>query len=136
MLKYKVLTEGCKPYRARPEDAGIDLIAAEDVEIMPLNSAVVPLGVAVKIDEGKYGLLTHRSSLAFKRGIIASTGVIDANFTQEIKAKLFNLSPYYQVNIKKGERICQLIIHSYVSEEMEEVEELPVGKGGFGSSGK
>ena len=135
MLKYKVLTEGCTPIRARYEDAGLDLISAESVLIYPHHAVKVPPGVAVKIPDGMYGMLTHRSSLAFKKNCILSLGVIDSNFVQEIHAKVFNLSPYYSTEIKKGDRIAQLILHEYKSLEMEAVEDLGIGKGGFGSSG-
>lgn len=135
MLKYKVLVEGCEPKRARDGDAGIDLIAAEDAIIYPMDSMVIPLGVAMKIPEGMYGKLTHRSSLAFGKNCTASLGIIDSNFTQEIKCKVFNHSSFYPAEIKRGDRIAQIIIHKYECLEMELSEDLGEGKGGFGSSG-
>ena len=134
MLEYKVLTKGCEPQRMRKGDAGIDLRAAEDVVIRPGDSEVIPLGVAFKIPEGMYGMLTHRSSMAFGKNCTASLGVIDSNFTQEIKCKLFCHSDFYEARIKKGDRIAQLIIHKYQGLELEEAEELGESKGGFGSS--
>ena len=134
MLKFKVLTPGCEPQRMRIEDAGIDLCAGQDMVVTPGYSVVMPLGVAVKIEDGQYGMLTHRSSLAFKKEMTASLGIIDSNFTQEMKAKIFNHGRLSQV-IKKGDRICQLVLHNFAREEMEEVEDLGIGKGGFGSSG-
>ena len=136
MLKYKVITKGCEPLRARVEDAGIDCKAAEDTYIDPRSSAIVPLGIAMKIPEGMYAMLTHRSSLAFGKDCTASLGIIDSNFTQEIKAKIFNHSSSNIAAIKKGDRICQLVIHKYQCLEMSEEEELGDGKGGFGSSNK
>jgi len=135
MLNYKVLVEGCEPKRARDGDAGIDLIAAQDCTIYPMDSKVIPLGVAMKIPDGMYGMLIHRSSMAFGKNCTASLGIIDSNFTQEIKCKLFNHSSFYPAEIKRGDRIAQIIIHKYECLEMEESGELEVGKGGFGSSG-
>jgi len=135
MLKYKVMTEGCEPQRMRGADAGLDLRAAEYTLIPPEASAVIPLGIAVKIPDMMYGLLTHRSSMAFGKNCTASLGIIDSNFVQELKVKLFNHSPHYEVRIKKGSRIAQIILHRYECLELQEVEDLGVGKGGFGSSG-
>lgn len=135
MLRYKVLTDGCDPLRAREEDAGIDLRAGEDTYIDPMCSAIIPLGIAVKVPDGMYAMLTHRSSLAFGKECTASLGIIDSNFTQEIKAKVFNHSRNNIVHIEKGDRICQLVIHKYQCLEMSEEEDLGLGKGGFGSSG-
>ena len=135
MLKFKVVTEGCAPERMRQEDAGYDLRAAVDIVINPNESAVIPLGVAVGIPKGMYGMLTHRSSLAFKKNCTGSLGIIDSNFKQEIKGLLFNHSATKMVKIAKGDRVCQLVIHKYESLEMEEVDDLGTGKGGFGSSG-
>lgn len=136
MFKYKVLTKGCTPERMRIEDAGYDLRAAKDIVVYAGDSAIIPLGVAVKIPDGMYGMLTHRSSLAFKKDCTLSLGIIDSNFVQEIKAKVFNHHYGNELRIKKGDRIAQLILHKYQSLEMEEVEDLGIGKGGFGSSGR
>ncbi len=135
MLKYKLITPGCTPERMRDEDAGYDLRAAADTTIFPNESAVIPLGVAIAIPRGIYGMLTHRSSLAFKKNGLISLGVIDSNFRQEIKAKVFNQNLFYSLKISAGDRIAQLILHRYESLELEEVEDLGIGKGGFGSSG-
>jgi len=134
-VRYKLLSEYAVFKKMREGDAGFDLATTEDIEIKPLSSGIVPLGVAVAIPEGQYGLLTHRSSLAFKKGGILSTGIIDSNFRQEMKAKIFNQSEHYSLILKAGDRVAQLVIHEYISPELELVEEMEDGKGGFGSSG-
>lgn len=135
MLRYKVLTKGCEPTRGSIGDAGIDLVAAEKIFIYPGESAVIPLGIAMKIPEGMYGLLTHRSSLAFGEDCTASLGIIDSNFVGEIKAKVFNHNQSEPARIPKGSRVCQIIIQKYECIEMVADDDLGEGKGGFGSSG-
>ncbi len=138
MLQYKVLDKMCEPKRMRKGDAAFDLCARESVSIPPLGSVKVPLGLCIKLQPGTFGLLTHRSSLAFGKEVTASLGIIDENFTQEIHCKLFSHNQNYEVHIAKGDRVCQMIVQKYLTPEMEEVDEMPSGKdtkAGFGSSG-
>ena len=136
VLYFKLHTDGCEPQRMSNGDAGYDLRAAEDVSIGPGGRKAIPLGVAFQIPKGTYGMLTHRSSLAFKKGCTLSLGIIDSNFTGEVKAFVFNHDQYFRKHIKKGERIAQIIFIDYNVVTMNEVESLPEGKGGFGSSGE
>ena len=60
--------EGAVPRYALPGDAGADLTLAEDVELAPLQRAVVGTGVAVAIPEGYAGFVHPRSGLAATKG--------------------------------------------------------------------
>lgn len=136
-MNYVLLNKNCKPQRLGNNDAGFDLRAAKAVTIYPGENKIVPLGVRVQISEGTFGLLTHRSSLAFKFGCIISTGIIDSSFTGEIKALVFNISEEERpVVIEEGDRIAQLIMVDYNPYvRLNQVEVLEDGKEGFGSSG-
>ena len=64
-------------------------------------------------------------------------GVVDSDYTGEIKVALINLSnePYTVTN---GERIAQLVIMPVARAELNVVDELEQtqrGSGGFGSTG-
>ena len=50
-------------------------------------------------------MIHSRSGLAFKNKILAFNGLIDSNYTGEIKVLLFNLSDE-DFEIKKGNRIA------------------------------
>ena len=63
------------PTRGTSSSAGWDLYAIEDTIIYPGDNAVIPTGIAIEIPNGWFGLLTHRSSLAFKVDTIASLGI-------------------------------------------------------------
>ena len=140
MIDIQLLNDKAKvPTRSTTGAAAFDLYATEDILIIPGTSEVVPTGIAMKIPEGWFGLLTHRSSMAFRGDCIASLGIIDSDFTAEVKIKMFNLGAE-GIHIKAGERVAQIaFIESYQGTQLKVVEQLPStkrGAGGFGSTGK
>ena len=137
-MKVKLIhPDAIVPTRATPWSAGWDLYAVEDTLIIPGTSEVIPLGIAVDVGRDNFGLLTHRSSFGFKLDTISSFGVIDADYTDEVKVKLFNLGAD-GVHIKKGDRVAQLLVVPVDMRSVEVVEELEetTRKGGLGWSGK
>lgn len=129
------------PSRAHPGDAGLDLHAAEDVTLKPGERASIPTGVAVAIPEGYAGFVVPRSGLAAKHGIgvVNAPGLIDSGYRGEIRVLLVNLDQYEAVELRRGERIAQLVIQRVEEATLREVAELPPsarGEGGFGSTGR
>lgn len=133
-----VLDEGAiLPTRAHPTDAGLDLYSREDAIIHPNVRAVFDTGVHIEIPAGYCGYIKSRSGLMCKKGLIAD-GTIDSGYTGAIGVILFNLSGT-RVEIKKGEKIAQLVIHKCELPELEVVdalEETERSSGGFGSTGR
>lgn len=138
-MKVKLMNErAIVPTVATAYSAGVDLYSPEDVLIPPGFSEVVATGIAVELPPGFFGLLTHRSSLAFKGDTIASLGIIDNDYTGEVKIKLFHLGTT-GLQIKRGDRVAQLVVIPYSQVMVEVVDELKQtdrGAGGFGSTGK
>lgn len=132
-MRIKVHNKDLLPTQGGEGDAGYDLRATEEVALSPGGSTIVGTGVHFEIPKGYYGLLTHRSSLAFKNGCILSLGIIDSNFTGEVKCLVFNLGQK-ELYLDKGERFAQIVFNKYYTDTMEVVEELKDGKEGFGSS--
>lgn len=132
-----VLDEGAVlPCRAHAQDAGFDLFAREDGHIFPNARALFDTGVHMAIPAGYEGHIRSRSSMMLKKGCITD-GTIDSGYTGSIGVILFNLSGKL-VEIKKGEKIAQIVIEPMVAPEMEVVEKLEEterGSGGFGSTG-
>jgi dUTP diphosphatase len=129
------------PARAHPGDAGLDLHAAEDVSLKPGERASVATGLAVAIPEGYAGFVVPRSGLAAKHGVgvVNAPGLIDSGYRGEIRVLLVNLDPSEAVDLKRGERIAQLVIQRVEEATLREVTELPLsarGEGGFGSTGR
>ena len=133
------------PSRAHVGDAGVDLYAAEDVELPPGHRALVPTGIAVAIPQGMVGLVHPRSGLAARLGlsIVNTPGTIDAGYRGEIKVSLINLDPDTPIVLRRGDRIAQLVVQRVELPELVEVTSFDEagladttrGQGGHGSSG-
>lgn len=127
------------PTRAHPTDAGLDLHAAETVQIPPRVVTLVPTGIATAIPAGHVGILAARSSLAVKKAMTLANGVgvIDSDYRGEIKIPIIPLDGCHNL-IQAGQKIAQLIILPIALPTVEVVSELPDserGHGGFGSTG-
>jgi dUTP pyrophosphatase len=134
------------PNKAYSTDAGLDLYAAEDIDINPHKTVLVSTGIALEIPEGHAGLIWDRSSMGVK-GVHRFGGVIDSGYRGEIKVCLANLGyglhdwPYHHASykIEQGDKIAQLIIHQIPDVQIVESDVLTTSSrdtGGFGSSGK
>ena len=122
--------------------AGMDVYANIDNPIMlqSLDRRIIPTGIHIQLPDGYKCDIRPRSGLAAKHGLsICNTpGLIDEDYTGEIKVILINLSKDTYV-VQPGERIAQMVINKYEKVEWEEVETLDSterGDGGFGSTGK
>ena len=130
------------PAYARPGDAGLDLMAAEEVKLDAAGGrALVPTGLAVAIPEGHAGFVQPRSGLALRHGVtcLNTPGLIDSGYRGELKVLLVNTDPHEPFVVRRGERIAQLVIQAVAVASLVEVDELPLsarGSGGFGSTGR
>ncbi|MBL8949304.1 MAG: dUTP diphosphatase [Myxococcaceae bacterium] len=121
------------------EAAGMDLVAAEDVELEPMQRHAVATGLSLEIPRGFEGQVRPRSGLALKAGLtcLNSPGTIDSDYRGEVKVILINLSREL-AKIRRGDRIAQLVIAPVSRAELVEVQglsETQRGGGGFGSTG-
>ena len=133
----KVSPEAVLPTRAHPDDAGLDLYNLDDVLLEAGAGKVVKTGIALALPAGHVGLVADRSSLG-KKGIKTAGGVIDAGYRGEIHIVLWNISPE-SIQLKRGERIAQLLILPVATPAVQEVSSLNEtsrGVNGFGSTGK
>ena len=125
------------PTRAHDTDAGLDLYSMEDVTLIAGRSAIIHTGVHIQLPHGYGGLLVSKSGLNVLHDI-TSTGLIDEGYTGEIVVKLYNHGSE-NYNIKKGDKITQLVLIPVAYEDVEIVDSLDSserGSNGFGSSGK
>jgi dUTP pyrophosphatase len=128
------------PSYAHPGDAGADLYAREDVTLKPGERALVPTGIALALPAGYVALVHPRSGLAHRSGlsIVNAPGTIDAGYRGEIQVCLVNLDPATPIELRRGDRIAQLVIQRFETAAFVEVEDLPAsarGAGGYGSTG-
>ena len=129
------------PVPAHLGDAGLDLYAREDA-VIPARGGrlLMPTGVAVAIPHGYMGLAVPRSGLALKHGItlVNTPGIIDSGYRGELKVVMINTDPEHDYEVKRGDRVAQLIISRYDNVTWTEVNELSGFNrgGGFGHSGR
>ncbi|MFS8480075.1 MAG: dUTP diphosphatase [Micromonosporaceae bacterium] len=128
------------PEYAHPEDAGADLVAAQDVEIPPGGRALVRTGVAIALPPGYVGLVHPRSGLAARLGVtvLNAPGTVDAGYRGEILVNLVNHDRVATAKISRGDRIAQLVVQRVERAHFHVVEQLPDsvrGTGGHGSTG-
>jgi len=126
------------PKRANANDAGYDLFAIDDVKIDAHGQDLIGTGLCVAIPKGYYGQIQPRSSLAVKYRVTPEGGVIDSGYRGEVKVILHNMSDNV-FEIKKGNKIAQLILIKIITPDIMEVSELTTtvrGTGGFGSTGR
>jgi dUTP pyrophosphatase len=130
------------PVYAHGGDAGADLVATEDVVLGPSGGrALVPTGLTIAIPEGYAGLVLARSGLAIRHGVtcLNAPGLIDSGFRGEVQVVLVNTDPDERYEIRKGDRIAQLVVVPVESARFVELERLPQterGEGGFGHTGR
>lgn len=130
------------PRYARSGDAGADLCARIDVTLAPSGGrALVPTGVAIALPPGTAGFVQPRSGLALRHGVtcLNSPGLIDCGYRAELKVVLVNLDPTEPFEVRRGDRIAQLVIQRIEQADFVVVDELPEserGTGGFGSTGR
>ena len=126
------------PARGTPGAAGYDLYSTDGFIIMPGHRVVVTTGVAIELPSGTYGRIAPRSGLAVKHGVDVLAGVVDPDYTGEIKVVLVNTDLRRAFMIRPGYRIAQLILENYTSADVVEVPYVPETQradGGFGSTG-
>lgn len=139
-LPFKRLTDAATlPVRAYAGDAGLDLAAAERVELAPGGRATVGTGLAVAIPEGHAGFVQPRSGLAAEHGItiVNAPGLVDSGYRGELRIVLLNTDRERTFVVEPGMRIAQLVLLAVATPQSVEVNELPDterGGKGFGSS--
>lgn len=128
------------PSYAHPGDAGADLLTTVDVRLEPGERALVPTGIAIALPTGYVALVHPRSGLAARHGvsIVNTPGTVDAGYRGEVKVLLVNLDPREPVELRRGDRVAQLVVQRVERARFVEVAALPSslrGDGGYGSTG-
>jgi len=137
----KLIPHAIIPSRATTGAAGYDLYSAEGYVLLPQHRVIVSTGIQVALPDGVYGRVAPRSGLAVKHGLDVGAGVIDPDYTGELKVVLFNHDPKQTFVIRPGYRIAQLILEKYETVDIEEVYgdmgiSTDRGMNGFGSTGQ
>lgn len=119
--------EGCAGY-------DLEAVCLAPVSIPYMEMRRVYLGYAVHIPEGYCGILTGRSGMAIRYGLVCfnGIGVIDSGFSGQLSIMLINHhEEHIPVDICNGARVAQLIVVPCLSPIAQGVR----GENGYGSSG-
>ena len=134
-MKIKLINfNGHAPVRAHDNDAGADVFAPKDQIIIPGQICKLPWGCGLILPDGMAGYIFPRSSLSAE-GIVCELPPIDSGYRGEVHAIISNVGNR-AYEIKKGDRIGQLIIMPVVIPEFTYEESAERGVGAFGSSGR
>ena len=132
-------TDNPLPEYQNKGDAGLDIRSNEDVSVRAFNWTTIGTGLYIIIPFGYEGQIRTRSGLAAKHGlqVLNSPGTIDSGYRDELKVILMNHN-HWAYEVKKGDRIAQLVIKPMTQAKLEEVFELNKDDnrgGGLGSTG-
>ncbi|KAM7239516.1 hypothetical protein CapIbe_009011 [Capra ibex] len=137
-LRFARLSEhATAPTKGSARAAGYDLYSAYDYTVPPMEKVLVKTDIQIALPSGCYGRVAPRSGLAAKHFIDVGAGVIDEDYRGNVGVVLFNFGKE-KFEVKKGDRIAQLICERIFYPEIEEVQILDDterGSGGFGSTG-
>src|SRR5713101_9567161 len=117
--------------------AGMDIYAdlSENLTIPPLGRALIPTGFSLALPPEYEAQVRPRSGVALRSGltILNSPGTIDADYRDEVQILVVNLGDQ-PVQIRRGDRIAQLVVAPITRVRWQEVEHLePTTRtGGFG----
>jgi dUTP pyrophosphatase len=130
------------PGYARDGDAGADLFARTGAVVRAGGGrALIPTGIRLAIPEGCAGFVQPRSGLALRHGVTLanSPGLIDSGYRDELAVIVINTDPVEDFEIRRGDRIAQLVIQKVELARFTPVDDLPEserGTGGFGHTGR
>jgi dUTP pyrophosphatase len=142
-LSVKKLDQRAKlPQRQSKYAAGYDLYSLDEGIVPAKSYSIIRTGISIQLPKLEYPQvmcmkITSRSGLSAKFGIEVGAGLIDFDYTGEIKVILHNHSNNDYI-YNSGERIAQGILQAVYVPDVKEVEELASterGSNGFGSTG-
>lgn len=138
IMQVKKLSEfAILPVRGSKYAAGFDLAAAYDTIVPSRGKTIVKTDLAIAIPLGTYARIAPRSGLAVKNFIDTGAGVVDYDYRGSVGVVLFNHSEQ-DFEIKRGDRVAQLILEKISMADIVEVDELDDterGERGYGSTG-
>ena len=141
----KLVEEAQLPIYGSQYAAGMDVFSKADYSIPPRTRKLIGTGISVSWsseirldDETNYYLrVAPRSGLAAKSSVDVGAGVIDYDYRGEVFVLLVNNHNENTYEVKKGDKIAQLImekINRPIIGIVTEHSETKRGTGGFGST--
>ena len=117
------------PTKATKYSIGVDLHSPDRYLIHSKNQVLIPTQIKLGISPGYYGRITSKSHLAIQNQVHVGAGVIDPDYTGEIKVLLINNSKHYY-QVKEGQPIAQIILEKVSMPILKQIKELPTTERG------
>ena len=124
LLFVKMSTNAVTPTRTTEGSVGLDFYSPANYIIPPYSQLLIPTQIKLRIPLGHYGRLASKSSLAILHHLHVGAGVIDPDYTGEIKVLLTNTAPR-AYSIVRGDPVAQLILEKVSLPILKRVKELP-----------
>ena len=112
LLFVKMSSEAVTPTRATEKSVGLDFYSPADYIIPPHSQLLIPTQIKLRIPLGHYGRPASKSGLAILHHLHVGAGVIDPDYTGEIKVLLTNTAPHAHT-IVRGDPVAQIIWKKY-----------------------
>lgn len=164
-INFKKLSDtAITPKKANYNDAGFDLYADEDVTLAYGETKAIATNIALELPDGYMADVRPRSGLTRDTALRVHYGTVDAGYRGGIGIICENVDNLYKIQtidnklhavitgdqdailtyntaieIKRGDKIAQLVIQKIPDVQLVEADELNDtvrGAGGFGSTGK
>ena len=138
ILVHRLSNNAFIPKRGSVDAAGFDLFSSHNIVVNPGKWEVISTDIALSFPDGFYGKISGRSGLLKNFGVIAFHGTVDRDYRGNIKILLLNTRKT-SFNVRKGDRIAQIIPVAYFTGVIKEVDCLPNTErqdGAFGSTGR
>ncbi|KAF8642882.1 hypothetical protein AX16_009353, partial [Volvariella volvacea WC 439] len=116
------LAGGKLPLKGLVEATGLDLYANSNAKLASHSHTLIPTGIKIKAPHSTYTCIAPRSGLSLK-GIDITAGVVNRDFTGELKVVLVNNSDN-TFNISIGDHIAQLICERITMVKVKQVDNI------------
>ena len=119
----KMSTNAVTPTRTTEGLVGLDFYSPANYIIPPYSQLLIPTQIKLGIPLGHYDRLASKSGLAILHHLHVGAGVIDRDYTGEVKVLLINTAPHAH-SIIRGDPIAQLILEKVSLPILKKVKEL------------
>jgi dUTP pyrophosphatase len=97
------------PTKKTELSAGFDLKSTDAFEVQAFEKIIVGTGVRVAIPQNHYGLIANKSSFSSRTGLFVGAGIINQDYSGEIKVLLYNPSPIVK-SVPRDSVIAQILV--------------------------
>lgn len=138
-LKFQLLSENAKvPTRGTFGSSGLDVYSPIDCIVPAWGDYLIPLDIRFDIPFGWDLSVYNKSGVSTKKKLHKGAELIDSDYKGNCHIHYFNYSDK-DVEIKKGDKISQLVMRQVWMGELIQVNNIEVvgerKEGGFGSTG-